>query len=206
MTSNSATKSYKKLSVGVLISGRGSNLQALIKAAQNPDYPASIDIVISNKPDAPGIELAKTANIPVHIIKHKDFETRDQFDNAITKLSVEAGIELVCLAGFMRILGEPFVDHWQGRLINIHPSLLPAYKGLDVHRRMLDDAIKMAGCSVHYVTAQMDEGPIIGQRAVPVLEGYSPEDLAARILIEEHILYPECVAKIAREKLSPQKS
>lgn len=180
-----------------MISGRGSNLGALINACSTPDYPAEIVLVISNRADAGGIELAKKADIPVQTIRHKDYPERELFDAALTHALEDNNVELVCLAGFMRILTQGFVDHWAGKLINIHPSLLPAYKGLDVHRRMIDDKIKMAGCTVHYVTADMDAGPVIGQRPVPVLEHDTPEDLAARILKEEHILYPECVKKIA---------
>ncbi len=191
-----------KLSIGILISGRGSNLKALIDAAKAPDFPVKIALVISNRRDATGIALAQNADIPVQIIHHRDFETRELFDAELTKNLRQANVELVCLAGFMRILSEGFVSQWNGCLINIHPSLLPAYKGLDVHRRMLDDGAKIAGCSVHYVTAKMDEGPIIGQRAVPIIEGDTPETLAARILTQEHILYPECVKKIALEKLA----
>ncbi len=190
----------KKLPVAVLISGRGSNLKALLEASNSPDYPAEIVLVISNKNGAKGIALANTANIPVKIVRHKDYPDREQFDAALTDALEAAKVQLVCLAGFMRILSESFVDHWKGRLINIHPSLLPAYKGLDVHRRMIDDDVKTAGCTVHYVTAEMDDGPIIAQRTVPVLPGDTPDTLAERILKEEHNLYPECVMKIAKEQ------
>jgi len=190
----------KKLRVGILISGRGSNMKALIEAANAPHYPAEIVLVISNKPDAPGLETAKKAGIPTQIIRHKNYNDRKEFDAKITNTLKQKNVDLVCLAGFMRILSRQFVDHWLGRLINIHPSLLPAYKGLDVHRRMIDDAVKMAGCSVHFVTHEMDAGPIIGQRAVLVLPGDGPDALAARILKEEHILYPECVRMIAEGK------
>ncbi|MEM1192712.1 MAG: phosphoribosylglycinamide formyltransferase [Pseudomonadota bacterium] len=190
----------QKLRVGVLISGRGSNLKALIEAASADIYPAELVCVLSNRADAAGLDHAREANIPALAIPHKDFDDRAAFERALTRALTEHAVDLVCLAGFMRLLSGEFVRHWQGRLVNIHPSLLPAYKGLDVHRRMIEDAAKIAGCTVHYVTEDMDAGPIIDQRAVPILADDTPDSLAARILTEEHRLYPDCVRMIAEGK------
>ena len=187
--------------LGVLISGRGSNMQALIDAARAPDYPADIAVVISNIPGAAGLERAAEAGVPVITIDHKTFgkgaEAKRLFEAALNCALEEAGVDIVCLAGFMRLLSAAFVERWYGRLVNIHPSLLPAFKGLDVHAAMLAAGVKIAGCTVHYVSAEMDAGPIIGQAAVPVLAGDSAESLAARILLAEHQLYPECVRRVA---------
>jgi len=191
-----------KLRVAVLISGRGSNMKALIEAAKAADYPAEIALVISNVPGAGGLETAAAAGVATVTIDHKSFgkgaEGKRKFEAEITKALNAAGIDLVCLAGFMRLVSPGFVETWGGRLINIHPSLLPAFKGLDVHAEMLRAGVKIAGCTVHYVSAEMDAGPIIGQAAVPVLAGDTPETLAARILEQEHKLYPECVRMIAK--------
>ncbi len=189
----------KKL--GVLISGRGSNMQALIEAARAPDYPAEIAVVISNIPGAAGLARAAEAGVPVITIDHRKFgkgvEAKRLFEAALHRALEEADVDIVCLAGFMRLLSADFVGRWYGRLVNIHPSLLPAFKGLDVHAAMLAAGVKIAGCTVHYVSAEMDAGPIIGQAAVPVLAGDTPESLAARILAAEHQLYPECVRRVA---------
>ncbi|MEZ5917012.1 MAG: phosphoribosylglycinamide formyltransferase [Parvularculaceae bacterium] len=190
-----------KLRVAVLISGRGSNLAALIEAAKDPAFPAEIVHVISNRADAGGLETARQAGIATSIIEQKTFgkgePARAAFEHALSKTLKQAGAGLVCLAGFMRILTAGFVGEWYGKLVNIHPSLLPAFKGLDVHQRMLDAGVKLAGCTVHYVSAEMDAGPIIGQAAVPVHAGDDAQALAARILAQEHKLYPECVRRIA---------
>ena len=182
-----------KTKIGVLISGRGSNLQALIDACQSGALSAEISLVISNRPSAYGIERAKAAGVPVSIIDHKDFETRDNFDDAVKDALELANVEFVCLAGFMRILTPEFVSHWRGRMLNIHPSLLPSFKGLNVHERMLEAGVKIAGCTVHFVSPDLDDGPIIGQIAVPVLPHDTSESLASRILLEEHKLYPRCL-------------
>ena len=200
------TIATKKLRVGVLISGRGSNLKALIDATQIPTFPAQVVCVISNIQNAGGLDHAQAANIAHHTVSHKDYQGRDEFDAALTDILEVAQIDLVCLAGFMRILSPGFARHWHGRLINIHPSLLPAYKGLDVHRRMIEDSAKIAGCTVHYVTEDMDAGPIIGQRAVPIVANDTPDTLAARILAEEHILYPDCVRMIADGTMTMEKA
>jgi len=185
----------KKLAV--LISGRGSNLKALIEAGADPDYPAEVALVISNRPNAAGLDLASGAGVAQYVIDHKDFETREDFDAALSDALRIAKVDYVCLAGFMRMLSNDFVTEWRGRLINIHPSLLPAFKGLHVHERMIDAGVKLAGCTVHFVSHEMDAGPIIGQAAVPVLPGDTHETLAARILAEEHKLYPACIKLVA---------
>ncbi len=190
-----------RLKVGVLISGRGSNLQALLDAAASPAFPAEIALVISNVPGAGGLDRARAAGVPVATLDHRSFgkgvDGKAGFEAALQSALEGAGARIVCLAGFMRLLSPAFVARWQGRLINIHPSLLPAFKGLDVHAAMIRAGVKIAGCTVHFVSAEMDAGPIIGQAAVPVLPEDTPETLAARILAEEHRLYPECVRRLA---------
>lgn len=179
-----------KKSVAVLISGRGSNLQALIDASGAPDFPARIALVISNKGDAAGLACAAQAGIPVRVIAHGDHPSRESFDAALDAALQAAGIEIVCLAGFMRLLTAGFVGKWRGRLLNIHPSLLPAFKGVRTHEAALEAGVKIHGCSVHFVTEEMDSGPIVIQAAVPVLPGDSPETLGARVLKAEHQIYP----------------
>lgn len=187
--------------LGVLISGRGSNMQALIDAARTPDYPAEVAIVIANVPGAAGLSRAAEAGVPVMTIDHRRFgkgaDGKQLFEAALHRALEEAGVDIVCLAGFMRLFSAEFVRRWYGRLINIHPSLLPAFKGLDVHAAMLAAGVKIAGCTVHYVSAEMDAGPIIGQAAAPVFADDTAETLAARILAAEHRLYPECVRRVA---------
>ena len=185
-----------KAKIGVLISGRGSNLQSLIDAARAPDYPAEISIVISNRPNAAGLQRAQDAGVPVEVIDHKEFQSREDFDDALHEALTRANVDFVCLAGFMRRLTEDFVKSWRGRMLNIHPSLLPAFKGLNVHERMLDAGVKIAGCTVHFVSSDVDGGPVIGQAAVAVAPGDTAERLAARILEQEHKLYPACLKLI----------
>jgi len=184
--------------VAVLISGRGSNMSALIKAAKADDYPAEIVLVISNKPCAKGLEVARSENIPAIAIDHTEFESREGFEDALHKALLDHDIEIVVLAGFMRKLTGSFTCKWEGAMINIHPSLLPKYKGLDTHQRALDAGDKEHGCTVHYVTAELDAGPIVMQAKIPVLEGDTPDDLAARILEQEHRIFPLSLAKVAR--------
>lgn len=191
----------KRRRTAVLISGRGSNLQALIDAAAAPDYPAEIVLVLSNLPDAKGLERAEAAGIPTRVIPHRDYETRAAFEVALTEALSQTGADLVCLAGFMRVLTEAFVGRWQGRLINIHPSLLPAFPGLDTHARALAAGVKLHGCSVHLVSAEVDKGPIIGQAAVPVLPEDDEAALAARVLEAEHRLYPLCLRLLAADRV-----
>ncbi len=186
------------LKVGVLISGRGSNLQALIDACAAPDFPAEIALVLSNKADAYGLERAAFAGVPGTVVDHRDFPgDKRAFEEAMDARLRGAGVELVCLAGFMRLLSPWFVERWHDRLINIHPSLLPSFKGLDTHRRALDAGVRFHGCTVHYVRPEMDEGPIIAQAAVPVLPGDDADRLSARVLEAEHRLYPQALRLIA---------
>ncbi len=190
-----------RVKTGVLISGRGSNLQALIDACAAPDYPAEIVLVVSNAPDVQGLERAARAGIATAVIPHRDFDGRAAFEDALTQTLEAAGAGLVCLAGFMRVLTEGFVGHWRDRLINIHPSLLPAFPGLDTHNRALAAGVKLHGCSVHYVREGVDAGPIIGQAAVPVLDGDTAESLAARVLEAEHRLFPLCLRLVAEGRV-----
>jgi phosphoribosylglycinamide formyltransferase-1 len=185
-----------KRKVGVLISGRGSNLKSLIEACADANYPAEIVLVISNVAGAGGLAHAANAGVPTKVIPHKTFSSRDAFDAAIDAALREAGVELVCEAGFMRIHSESFVRRWEGRLINIHPSLLPAFKGTHVHEQAIAAGVKISGCTVHFVAAEVDSGPIIAQSVVPMLDGDTPETLAARVLQEEHKLYPLALKRV----------
>lgn len=187
-----------KKNVAVLISGSGSNLQALIDACNAPDYPAQITLVLSNKPDAFGLTRAQNAGIATCVIAHKDFSSREAFDKTMHAALMAARIDIICLAGFMRVLSPWFVEKWQGKMINIHPSLLPKYKGLHTHQRALEAGDKEAGCTVHWVSADVDEGEIILQARVPILPGDSAETLAARVLGQEHIIYPQALRNIAQ--------
>lgn len=190
-----------RLRLGVLISGRGSNLQALIEAAAAPDYPAEIAVVISNRPGARGLERAAAAGLAHRTIDHRGFADRAAFETALTAALTETGVELVCLAGFMRLLTGGFVNRWSGRLINIHPSLLPAFRGIDVHERVLAAGVRFSGCTVHYVVPEMDAGPIIVQAAVPVAPDDDADSLAARVLSAEHRIYPLAVRWIAQGRV-----
>ncbi len=182
-----------KHKVAVLISGNGSNLQALIDAASVPDYPAEITLVISNKPDAYGLVRARNAGIPAYVIGHKSYSSREEFDEAIHKLLQKYSIEFVCLAGFMRILSADFVNKWKGRMINIHPSLLPDFKGANAVSDALNAGVAESGCTVHLVTEEMDAGEIIAQKKVVVYPGDTQEMLHQRIHEQEHLLYPEAL-------------
>ena len=185
------------MKLGVLISGRGSNLQALIDARARGKLSADIALVVSNRPNAGGLERAKAAGIETKVIDHTGYGDRDAFDAALTKALAAADVDLVCLAGFLRLLQQRFVDRWHGKLINIHPSLLPAFRGLKVHERVIAAGVRVSGCTVHYVTSAVDEGPIVIQAAVPVLPDDRPDDLAARVLEAEHRIYPAAVRLIA---------
>lgn len=191
-----------RLKLAVMISGRGSNLQALIDATADPAFPAEIILVLSNRPGALGLERAAKAGIPTRVIDHKGFADRAAFDAEMTAAMEAAGTELVCLAGFMRLLSDAFVDHWRDRMINIHPSLLPAFKGLDVQERVLARGARFAGCTVHYVRKEMDTGPIIVQAVVPVHPDDTPDSLAARVLEREHDIYPLAVRLIAEGRVA----
>ena len=179
-----------KLRVGVLISGRGSNLAALIDAAKAADYPAEIGCVVSNREAAPGLSIAAAAGVPTATVSHRDHPDRETFDRAVSTELERQGVELVVLAGFMRIFSPWFPVRWKDRLINIHPSLLPAFKGLHVQRQALEAGVRVSGCTAHLVTPDLDSGPIIAQAAVPVLADDTEETLSARILRQEHRLYP----------------
>jgi len=184
-----------KRRVGILISGRGSNMTALLAAAGAADYPAEIALVLSNRPDAAGLARAADAGVPTKVVDHKPFgRDRAAHEAAIDAALREAGVEIVCLAGYMRLLTPFLVGAWAGRMLNIHPSLLPAFPGLDTHARALDAGVKLHGCTVHLVTEGMDEGPILAQAAVPVLPDDTEDALAARVLAQEHVLYPLALA------------
>lgn len=183
--------------VAVLISGRGSNLKALIEAGRRPDAPYDIALVIANKPEAGGLALADAAGIANLVIDHKSHDGREAFERALDGALEKAGIELVCLAGFMRVLTPWFVKHWQDRLLNIHPSLLPAFKGLDTHARALEAGVRVHGCTVHLVRPELDDGPILVQGVVPVMDEDTEESLAARVLEVEHRCYPLALDYVA---------
>jgi phosphoribosylglycinamide formyltransferase 1 len=189
------------LKVAVLISGRGSNLQSLIDATCQDDFPAEIVLVISNVPGVQGLERAEKAGIETKVINHKDFEDRESFDEALGESLRDSGAKLVCLAGFMRLLGRQLVSRWRDRVINIHPSLLPAFKGLHIHERVIDAGARFSGCSVHFVRAEMDDGPIIAQAVIPVHGDDDAESLAEKVLKQEHVLYPMAVRLIAEGRV-----
>ncbi|MEQ1771194.1 MAG: phosphoribosylglycinamide formyltransferase [Devosia sp.] len=187
-----------KRRVAVLISGRGSNMTALIDAARSSDYPAEIVGVFSNRADAPGLAFAQAAGIQTAVRSHKDFPDRESFDAEIDRILTGWGAEIICLAGFMRIFSQGFANAWTGRMLNIHPSLLPLFKGLKPQQQALDAGVSESGCTVHWVIPALDGGPAILQRRVPILPGDTADTLAARILVEEHIAYPAALAIVAR--------
>jgi phosphoribosylglycinamide formyltransferase-1 len=191
-----------KLKVGILISGRGSNMAALIKAAQAADYPAEIACVISNKADAGGLKIAADAGIPTSVISHRSYPDRESFDREISATLEKHGVGLVVLAGFLRIFSSWFPQRWVGRLINIHPSLLPSFKGLHVQQQAIDAGVRVSGCTVHFVIPDLDAGPIIAQAAVPVLQDDTEDTLTARILRQEHRLYPTVVRWFGEGRVS----
>jgi phosphoribosylglycinamide formyltransferase-1 len=188
----------RKIRTAVLISGRGSNMRALVDAAAAPESPVDIVAVISNRPNAGGLSYAKSHGIATEVIDHKAFDSRQHFDAALNAVLVSRQVELVACAGFMRIMTPSLIDAWDGRMINIHPSLLPAYRGLHTHERALADGTKTHGCTVHYVSAELDAGEIIMQAEVAVEAGDSPEKLAERVLEQEHRIYPLALFKVAR--------
>jgi phosphoribosylglycinamide formyltransferase-1 len=191
--------------VGVLISGRGSNMAALIEAAKSPNYPAEIALVLSNRADAAGLQTAKAEGIATAVVDHTQFgNDRAAFERAMQAELEKHSIELVCLAGFMRLLTPAFVERWQNRMLNIHPALLPAFKGLDTHARALAAGVKVHGATVHFVVPEMDAGPIIAQGAVPVRDVDTEESLAARVIKVEHRLYPLALQLVAQGKVRIQ--
>jgi phosphoribosylglycinamide formyltransferase-1 len=185
----------------ILISGRGSNMRSLIEAASEPAYPAEIVLVLSNRPEAQGLAVAKELGIATAAVDHKIYAGRENFEASLQVLLELHRVELICLAGFMRLLTPSFVRLWEGRMINIHPALLPAYRGLHTHERALTDGAKIHGCTVHFVVPAMDEGPIIAQATVAVLESDTPETLARRVLAEEHLLYPAALGALASGRI-----
>jgi len=187
---------------GILISGRGSNMQALIRAAQDPHYPAEITVVISNRPDAQGLDFAKAQGIRTEVIDHKSYGSREDFDRALDSALRRHHVEIIACAGFMRVMTKTLVEAWRDRMINIHPSLLPAYKGLHSHERALADGATRHGATVHFVRHDVDSGPIIAQARVPVLKSDTPETLAQRVLDAEHKIYPKALALVASGALS----
>jgi phosphoribosylglycinamide formyltransferase-1 len=193
-------KMTKKVKVAILISGRGSNMQAIVKACEDLQFPAEVVLVLSNKKDAAGLEFAASKNIKTAFIDHKNFSSREEFDKKMSEEIEKSGAEIICLAGFMRLLSAWFVNHWFDKLINIHPSLLPEFKGHDAVGDALKARAKKSGCTTHFVREEMDSGPIIMQASVPVLSSDDKEILAARILKEEHRIYPESL-KIICEKI-----
>jgi len=193
--------SRQRLKVAILISGRGSNMRALAEACGKRDFPAEVACVMSNRADAAGLDFAAKAGLATHVVDHKAFSSREAFDEALSQAIEERGADLVCLAGFMRLLGAGFVERWRDRLINIHPSLLPAFKGLDTHARVLASGAKFTGCTVHFVRPEMDDGPIIVQAAVPVTPEDTESSLADRVLAEEHRIYPLALRWIAEERV-----
>jgi len=186
-----------RLRTAILISGRGSNMDSLVAAARAPDFPAEITLVLSNRPDAPGLAKAQAAGIAVAAVDHRIYSGREAFERSMQIVLETWRIEFICLAGFMRLLTPWFIGQWQGRMLNIHPALLPAYRGLHTHARALADGVKIHGCTVHFVVPEMDEGPIVAQAAVPVRDDDTPETLGARVLAQEHVLYPHALRLVA---------
>ncbi len=190
-----------RLRLAVLISGRGTNLQSLIDACQTSDFPARIALVISNRPAAKGLHRAEAAGIETAVVDHKTFPDRASFERELDDRLRDADIELVCLAGFMRLLTAAFVNSWRDRLVNIHPSLLPAFRGTQVHEQAIAAGVRISGCTVHYVRPELDSGPIVIQAAVPVRQADDAENLAARVLRAEHQCYPRAIRLIAEDRV-----
>ena len=192
----------RRARVGILISGRGSNMSALIAAAKASDYPAEIVCVIANRPNAGGVGIAAAEGISAQVIDHKAFDSKTDFEAALAAALDAYGVEIIALAGFLRVLSSDFIARYPGRILNIHPSLLPDFKGLDTHERALAAGVKEHGCSVHIVNAELDDGPVLMQAMVPVLEGDTPGKLAARVLEAEHRIYPAALAEFAARLLA----
>ncbi len=188
---------FSRRRVGVLISGRGSNMRSLVEAARAPEFPAEIALVLSNVADAAGLDFARAQGIATAVVDHKAFGDRESFDRAMHETLIGHGVEIVCLAGFMRLLTPWFVEQWRGRMLNIHPALLPSFRGLHTHARALKEGVKIHGATVHFVVPELDAGPIIVQAAVPVLGDDTPEALGARVLAQEHRIYPLALKLVA---------
>jgi phosphoribosylglycinamide formyltransferase 1 len=195
-----------KIKLGVLISGSGTNLQAIIDACAKEDFPASVDFVLSNKADAYGLYRAKENGLHYAFVDHTKYKTREKFELQVSKLLHAHKVELICLAGFMRILGPDFIKEWSGRIINIHPSLLPQYQGLNTHQRAIDAKDKVAGCTVHYVDEGVDTGPVVAQMAIPLYGDDTADSLAQRVLVEEHRLYPHAIQLVCNKLLAEKNS
>lgn len=187
--------------VAVLISGSGTNLQALIDACADDDFPARIALVISNNPGVMGLERAKAAGIATKVINHRDFESREAFDEKLHEALKESGVKLICLAGFMRILDARFVNRWRNRMLNIHPSLLPSFKGLHTQERALEAGVRFTGCTVHFVNPELDDGPIIAQAVIAIEADDDADSLAAKVLTKEHIIYPQALRLVAEGRI-----
>ncbi len=188
---------FSRKRVGVLISGRGSNMRSLVEAARAENFPAEIALVLSNVADAGGLDFAQKQGIATAVVDHKLFGDREGFERAMNETLVAHGVEIVCLAGFMRLLTPWFVEQWRGRMLNIHPALLPSFRGLHTHARALEEGVKIHGATVHFVVPELDAGPIVVQAAVPVLDGDTPEALGARVLAQEHRIYPLALKLVA---------
>lgn len=189
-------------SIVILISGRGSNMEAIVHACQQEGWPARIAAVISNKAEASGLQFAAARGIATAVVDHKAFDSREAFDAELARVVDGFAPDVVVLAGFMRILTEGFVRHFEGRMLNVHPSLLPAFPGLHTHQRAIEAGCKLAGATVHFVTPELDHGPIVAQAAVPVLPGDTPQALAERVLVQEHRLYPQAVRWLVEDRLA----
>lgn len=187
--------------VAVLISGGGTNLQALIDACASDDFPARIALVISNNPGVKGLKRAEQAGIKTKVINHRDYDSREAFDDQLNEALNECGAKLICLAGFMRILDARFVNKWRNRMLNIHPSLLPSFKGLHTHERALEAGVRFTGCTVHFVNPELDDGPIITQAALAINPDETADDLSARVLELEHIIYPQALRLVAEGRV-----
>ena len=188
-----------KIKTAVLISGRGSNMMAILKATQNNDYPAKLNIVISNKPSAEGLKKAEEFGIKTAVLDHKTYRNRHDFEKDLDTHLRAANIQIVCCAGFMRILSPWFVERWEGKLLNIHPSLLPKYKGLNTHKRAIESGDTIHGCSVHFINSELDSGKIVLQKSIEILSNDTPQSLSERLLIKEIEAYPQALKKIATE-------
>lgn len=189
-------------SIVILISGRGSNMEAIVRSARQEQWPVNIAAVISNRPDAAGLAFAARHAIPTAVVPNRSYATREEFDTALKTEIDKFSPDLLVLAGFLRILTPPFVEHYAGRMLNIHPSLLPAFPGLATHRQALGAGVKVHGATVHFVTADLDHGPIVAQAAVPVLADDTEETLAARVLAQEHVIFPRAIRSFIEGKLS----
>jgi len=195
-----------KIKTAVLISGRGSNMLAILKAAQDNEYPAVVEVVISNRPLAKGLEKAEDLGIKTLILDHKAYKSKSEFEKDLDELLKNLRIQLICCAGFMRILSPWFVNRWKGKLLNIHPSLLPKYKGLNTHKRAINSGDKIHGCSVHFINSELDSGKVILQKRIKILEDDTPQTLSERLLVKELEAYPQALKIVADELISSKKT